>query len=363
MNPKTTPPEIPDRAAAVSLNLLPQISRKKYETAYEKFLTWRKNSKIKSFSENILLVYFEDISKTFKASTLWSQYSMLRTTINIEHNVDISTYPKLRSFLKRMSESYIPKKSKILTAEELQQFLNEAPDEMYLLIKVAVAIGVTGACRREELWKLKTDDLKDLNSALLVKIQNTKTKKSRTFTVTGEFYNIYKKYAALRPLDMSENRFFINYRKGECTRQVVGINKFGGMAKQIATFLKLPNSHLYTGHCFRHSSATILVNAGGDLSTLKRHDGWRSSSVAENYIDDCITNKITVANKIVTSIEQPTVTNPFTQMDTENSHYLHEDQPSTSTNINITKNLLKTNDIPGLSLNNCSNFTINYNFK
>ncbi|KAJ8960468.1 hypothetical protein NQ318_013752 [Aromia moschata] len=240
-----TPPDILDRAAAV---------RKKYETAYEKFITWRKNSKAKSFSENILLGYFEDISKTFKASTLWSQYSMLRTTINIKHNVDISTYPKLRSFLKRMSDT-----------EELQQFLNEAPDEMYLLTKVAVAIGVTGACRREELWKLKTDDLKDLNSALLVKIQNTKTKKPRTFTVTGEFYNIYKKYAALRPLDMSENRFFINYRKGECTRQIVGINKFGGMAKQIATFLKLPNPHLYTGHCFRRSSATILVNAGGDL--------------------------------------------------------------------------------------------------
>ncbi|KAJ8949657.1 hypothetical protein NQ318_010076 [Aromia moschata] len=258
MKTKTTPPEILDRAAAVSSNLLPQISRKKYETAYEKFMR-----------EKILNIY------------ALAQYSMLRI-INIKHNVDISTYPKLLN---------IPKKSKILTEEEMQQFLNEASDEMYLLIKVAVAIGLTGACRREELWNLKTDDLKDLNSALLVKIQK------------------------LRNLE-----------------------------------------HL-------RRSATILVNAGGDLLTLKRHGGWCSSSVAENYIDDCITNKITLANKIVTSIERPTVTNLFTQMDTENPHYLHEDQPSTSTNINITKNLLKNTDIPGLSLNNCSNFTINYNFK
>ena len=224
-----------------------------------------------------------------------------------------------------------------------------------------MAIGVAGACRRDELWKLKVDDLEDLNSALLVKLDNTKTKKPRTFTVTGEFYNIYKKYAALRPNDLAEKRFFLNYQNGKCTRQVVGINKFGSMAKRIAIFLKLENPHLYTGHCFRRSSATILVNAGGDILTLKRHGGWQSSTVAEGYVGDSIKNKMDVANKIVDSIEKPVEL--FTEMETENAPLYINNQPSTSTStINITENLLKNNDFPGLTIQNCKNFTINYNY-
>lgn len=130
-----TPPEILEKAAKVTLDLLPEISRKKYELAYEKFMEWRRNTKIKSFSESVLLVYFEELSKTLKASTLWSHYSMLRSTINIKNNIDISTYQKLRSF-KRKSDNYVPKLSNILTADQLQRFLNKAPDKEYLLIKV-----------------------------------------------------------------------------------------------------------------------------------------------------------------------------------------------------------------------------------
>lgn len=66
------------------------------------------------------------------------------------------------------------------------------------------------------------------------------------------------------------------------------------MAKEIAKFLSLENPESYTGHCFRRSSATILVNSGTDLLALKRHGGWRSSAVAEGYVDDSIKNKMDV---------------------------------------------------------------------
>jgi integrase len=44
----------------------------------------------------------------------------------------------------------------------------------------------------------------------------------------------------------------------------------------------------YTGHSLRRTSATLLVDEGGDLTTLKRHGGWRSSFVAEGYIEESI---------------------------------------------------------------------------
>ncbi|CAH1371642.1 unnamed protein product, partial [Tenebrio molitor] len=50
----------------------------------------------------------------------------------------------------------------------------------------------------------------------------------------------------------------------------------------IAKYLGLTNPHEYSGHTFRRSSATILVDAGGDILSLKRHGGWKSTTVAES---------------------------------------------------------------------------------
>lgn len=174
---------------------------------------------------------------------------------------------------------------------------------------------------------------------------------------------------ALRPRNIEEKRFFLNYKNGKCTKQVVGINKIGGMAKDIAAFLKLPNPEQFTGHCFRRSSATMLVNAGGDLLTLKRHGGWRSSAVAEGYIDDSVENKIQTANKIVKSVHPTEENLNLMQKPAQNlqdlRNFTGSPQPSTSnnTNISITENLFKRNEIPGVNFHSCSNITINYNFK
>lgn len=134
---ENTPPDISEKASEVCNSLLPKTSKEKYELAYKKFMDWRKNKNIIcSFSENVLLVYFEELSKTLKSSTLWSQYSMLRSTLSVKNNINISKYEKLKAFLKRKSENYAPKQSKTFTCEEVQQFLECASDEKYLLAKV-----------------------------------------------------------------------------------------------------------------------------------------------------------------------------------------------------------------------------------
>lgn len=204
--------------------------------------------------------------------------------------------------------------------------------------------------------------MEDLNSALLIKLPDTKTKVPRNFTVTGEFYQIYKKYVKLRPCT-NETRFFLNYKNSKCTKQPVGINKFGTMAKEIAKFLQLPNPELYTGHCFRRSSATILVNAGADLLTLKRHGGWKSSNVAESYIDNSIANKMKISKSIVESIQPPAPLEPEHNNAVEAQYVSPSTSTSTAANISITENMSKQNNLPGITLQNCSNITVNYYFK
>ncbi|KAJ8913277.1 hypothetical protein NQ315_012895 [Exocentrus adspersus] len=61
--------------------LLPSKSRKVYEKSYEDFITWCKQMKV---------TYFNEKSKTVRASTLWANYSMLKSMLIIKNNVDIS---------------------------------------------------------------------------------------------------------------------------------------------------------------------------------------------------------------------------------------------------------------------------------
>ncbi|XP_063909850.1 uncharacterized protein LOC135127337 [Zophobas morio] len=106
-----------------------------------------------------------------------------------------------------------------------------------------------------------TSDVQDLGSLLLINIPDSKTHKKRSFTVIGEPYtSICRKYVSLRLENIPERQ--------------------------------------YTGHCLRRTSATLLVDSGANLTCLKRHGGWKPSSVADGYIEDSLANKKEIATKI-----------------------------------------------------------------
>lgn len=163
-------------------------------------------------------------------------------------------------------------------------------------------VGVSGACRREELTKLSTRDISDEGNFIKIRVEHTKTNIIREFTITdgnANFLTIFRKYSSLRNSTTDHDRFFVSYRNGKCTKQPVGVNTIGGIPKIIAEYLKLKNPEMYTGHCFRRSSATLLADSGASMSMLKRHGGWKSNVVAEGYVEDSIANKRIIANKIL----------------------------------------------------------------
>lgn len=134
------PPEVVELANEVASNLLPPKSREVYECAYNRFMQWCSQKSIESYSETVLLAYFGNLSAKLKSSTLWSQYSMVKSMLNLKNGVDISKFPKLLAFLKRQGDGYKPKKARVLTNEQVDQFLSAAPDKDYLMIKVCVLI-------------------------------------------------------------------------------------------------------------------------------------------------------------------------------------------------------------------------------
>lgn len=251
-----------------STESLPEKSRKRYEIVYKSFRDWQALRKIDSFCEDILIVYFKELSEKYVSSTLWVNYSMLRSTLSIHHNVNMSSYDRLRNYLKRCSKGFQSTRgqTKTFRAEEINRFIREAPDEIYLVTKVALIIGVIGACRKSELRSLTTKDVQDLGAEMLITILDSVTKNCRQFKITDRFYKICKQYVDLRPTSMQSTAFFVNYQKGKCIAQNISINKIGRMGIQIAKFLKLPNMEMYTGRCFKKTSEQLDKQGGATFA-------------------------------------------------------------------------------------------------
>ncbi|XP_023311961.1 uncharacterized protein LOC111692276 [Anoplophora glabripennis] len=351
---ESIPAEIEEAASRATLELLPAKSKEQYEIAYRRFSEWCNIKKVPGkCNESVLLAYFEEKAKIWKSSTLWSNYSMIKTMLKIKQDQDISKHYKLIAFLKRKGEGYQAKKSKVLTKTHIDKFLTEAEDEKYLMMKVAAIVGVFGACRREELCQMTIDNIEYLGTSVVVTIPDTKTKVPRTFSVVGEFYlNFFRKYMALRPPNADHRRLFLKYMKNKCVKNPVGINMFGKMPADIAEFLNLPNPQLYTGHCFRRSSATLLADSGANLTTIKRHGGWKSSTVAEGYIENSLEQKKEIACQILpTAATTSKTTSTTSSISTENRCVTHVDS----------KTNLSMMTPQGITISNCSNFTINVN--
>ncbi|KAJ8982688.1 hypothetical protein NQ317_013160 [Molorchus minor] len=268
---------------------------------------WCAEKNVQVYSENVLLAYFSENAKNYNSSTLWVQYSMVKSCLIIYDNIGISKFPKLIPFLKRTGDGY---QAKILTKSEIDRFLLSADDKEFLMIKVGLILGIAGACRTDELVNLTVDDIEDVGSSLIVKIPNTKTKIPRIFVVTdvGNMLELFRKYLSLRPPHVKHKRLFLYYKAGKCSSQPVGKNTMGKIPIVVASYLKLPDVACYTGHCLRRSSATLLADAGVDITTIKRHAGWKSTIVAEGYVENSIENKTKIANQVLVGTTTSAIT-------------------------------------------------------
>lgn len=129
--------DIQATAKNITNKLVPHKSEAKYNLSYQNFINWTLKNKIKDFTEDVFLVYFDELSKTNKPSTLWSKWSMVKSLVKLYHGVDINNFNRLKTFMKIQSKGYRAKKSKVLTWGQITQFLNEALDETRLDEKVS----------------------------------------------------------------------------------------------------------------------------------------------------------------------------------------------------------------------------------
>lgn len=170
--------------------------------------------------------------------------------------------------------------------------------------------GIIGALRGDELTSLTTENVEDTKKEIIVRIPVTKRKEAKFFVICDkEFVNIVREYSKLRPASVATQRFFLQYRNGKCTKQVMGRNTIAKVPKEIAKFLELPDHYTFTGHGLRRTGTTILADTGVGIETLKRLGPWKSSSTCEGYIQNSLTHKRKLGNLISNSINMPSTSN------------------------------------------------------
>ena len=80
---------------------IPGKSKRRYENVYNTLMKWlgEKNGQI---NEENLLAYFVLRSEALKsAGSLWAEFSMLKTMIKLNNNINISKFSKLVAFIKK----------------------------------------------------------------------------------------------------------------------------------------------------------------------------------------------------------------------------------------------------------------------
>ncbi|KAJ8972438.1 hypothetical protein NQ317_016517 [Molorchus minor] len=192
------------------------------------------------------------------------------------------------------------------------------------MIKVGFILGIARACRTDELVNLTVDDIEDVGSSLITKIP-------RIFVVTdvGNMLELFRKYLSLRPPHVKHKRLFLYYKAGKCSSQPVGKNTMGKIPSVVASYLKLPDVACYTD-LQRH-----YWHAGVDITTIKRHAGWKLTTVAEGYVENSIENKTKIANQVLVG--------------------------TTTSAITKTVNVSESNIPSNINFENCTNVTFNLN--
>ena len=279
---------------------------KKWHNKFENYIN--ENNKAENF-ESILEI-FNDMSKHYASSTLWQGYSCLNKYYNTYKGwKSFNEIPILKNLLKTIEkESKQPKKSLILSKEDLLEFL-EKEEEKSLVRKAVAAIGYYGGMRCNELMQLsqKQKDIKIDEEKVTVVVRSSKTdpqgKKQFYFTIpksvsNGIPYKTVLEY--MNVISSDSDRFFQNFNKKsqKYCGQPMGRNNIAGVPKYIAKSLGLEEPEKYTGHCLRRSSATAFADSGATSMALKRQFRWKSETVAQGYLDQSKSFKMDVANSL-----------------------------------------------------------------
>ncbi len=233
-----SPPSGPSLAELITASnhaLVPEASSRTYNKYYIHFINWLANHNLttNNIDGTVIAAYVEDLSHKYKANTITSRISGIKSILLAEKGVDLNQHlPKATVLLNQKAKLQKTKRAAIFTRDQILKFLRATPHATQLHYKMAVMFQWFGGLRKSEAVYLTFSDIdKDPEGAfILVRIPRSKTDAAGVGTT---FYMMrdtadpqccpvaaFDEYVSRLP--SKEGRFFLQCRDGQFSRQVLG---------------------------------------------------------------------------------------------------------------------------------------------
>jgi integrase len=276
-------------------------SKDTYSKWISNYKCWLSNQNEQTECADSVLSYIIFLTEDYAASSLWTIYSILNKYFKVYLSTNLKDCTLLQDFLKKQDKQHLVKKSKVLSKDNIANFLNLEDTDTIIVAKVALVIGIHGLLRISEITDLKFDNVEKKDDHYIIFIEKSKTdqaKKGFQFFVQGDHVAVIDKYINLFISEERKGRFFRSISRGKGSRKVCGKNVIGKFPFLIASTLNLNDSKEFTGHCFRRTGATLIADSGVDKITLKRAGRWKSDSVCDGYIEESSSSKLLISKAV-----------------------------------------------------------------
>lgn len=273
---------------------------KTYRNDWNRFRKWMESQGINEYpisvdtlAEYLLYLYDHKYSKTIVNRSL--------TVISMAHDaLDDPTGDRVIRQIKkgiRRLDKRRPKKAAPIGLSSLIamcQALSTTGKPRDLRRKAMISLGWMGALRSSEIVALQWQDITQVSAGIEVTINQSKTNKENDSEIIAIplLSNDYREACAVRnllaivPTNMqsiigrSDNPVFpsvLDPKKPICTRTIDDAIKH---AAELAGI-----NQVYTTHSLRRGWATFAASQGVSQTALMRHGRWKSSAIAQGYVD------------------------------------------------------------------------------
>ena len=293
---------LPESSFDAMMERRPQ-ERKKFWKIASDYEVWFKSAEkpanLTNHNDESVRSFLKHCSTKYRPSTLWTMSNYAKDYVTFKYGVDRKSFILTKDFLKRKSVGYEPKKSKILTFQEYEQFWSNADEgktKKGLLRKVLSLCGFYAADRSIETAYLLRKDVEVNTEKREVKITTKKRKgnqqlcahiipSTNLFDSASIFTEYLGKMAETVKLE-PEDRFFkqIDEKTGHFKNQNVGEKYLTVVIQYIAQFTGKADPQLFTSQGNRAACATAMIESGAPMKHVMMHGNWQSENVANGYL-------------------------------------------------------------------------------
>ena len=289
-----------------------ESTKKKYTKYQQMYVDYWKKTNQDPLSEATYCHFFKDSidNKLFGLGSVWSVYSCINHWAAKKFSENLNDFKRLRALLKALTKWYLPKKAGIIKAEDMDRLLrtlnHDDPYELQTL--VWAALSYYGLLRKDEVTCVEVQDVHIDEEKDEIWTEFDRATKTRaegfSFCLPGFLIPAFQEYIRqLGPNPDKKSRFLKNMRSKDGIRKENQGKNQERRIRFIERFLGYEEGSL-TSHSFRRSGATQLANSGISLINLKKAGRWRSSTVAEGYIERSRARMLDQMKRLTTSVRR-----------------------------------------------------------